>query len=89
MLPHRDNETIWWEGVQRHSPPKDPNTLRRGMLFLDPDSRAIEYMRLLDTIPIRRNMSPDNGRPWKQDSVLTRANQFDMGGAAGIHTFPV
>ena len=36
--------------MKRYSPPTDLITLRRGVMFLDPDSRAKEYMGLIDKI---------------------------------------
>ena len=31
----------------------------------------------------------DTTRLWKQDTLLTPASQYDLGGAAGLHSFPV
>ena len=44
QLPSGDNEPVWWEEVKRYPPPTDTITLRRGMMFIDPEGRAIEYM---------------------------------------------
>ena len=40
QLPCCDNEPVCWEGVKRYPPPIDTATLRRGMMFLNPDGRG-------------------------------------------------
>ena len=37
---YRDNKSVRWERVKRYSPPTDPITLERGMMF--------SYMGLID-----------------------------------------
>ena len=92
-LPSRENEPVWWEGVKRYPRPIDTITPRRGMMFIDPEGRAIEYMGQLDktqvSVRVWRNMETDTTRQWTQGTVLTPASLFDLGGAAGLHTFPV
>ena len=67
--------------------PTDPIILRRGMMYLDPDSRAIEHMRLLDkkiSVSIWRKTSLDNIRPWKQDTVLNHCEPIRHGQSSWI-----
>ena len=93
QLSSRDNEPVWWEGVQRYHPPTDAITLRRGMMFIDPAGRAIEYMGQLDdtqvSVRVWRNTATDTTTQWRQGTVLTPASQLDLGGAAGLHILPV
>ena len=79
--------------MKRYPPPTDAITLRKGMMFIDPGGRAIEYMGQLDetqvSVRVWRNMETDTTKQWTQGTVLTPASLFDLGGAAGLHTFLV
>ena len=78
QLPCRDNEPVWWEAVKRYS--IGIITLRRGMMFLNPDGRAIDYLNETRvSVRVWRNTSTDTTRLWEQGTV------FDLGGAAGLH----
>ena len=62
-------------------------------MFIDTAGRAIEYIGQLDDTQVSvrewRNTETDTTTQWKQGTVLTPASQFDLGGAAGLHTLPV
>ena len=62
-------------------------------MFINPDGRAIEYMGQLDetqvSVRVWRKSATNTARQWKQSTVLTHASLFHLGGAAGLHTFPV
>ena len=57
-------------------------------MFIDPEGRAIEYMGQLDETQVSVRAT-DATRQWTRGTVLTPASLFDLGGAAGLNTFPV